>query len=204
MLDFFQDLVLRIADIPPLWAYLAILVVTYVENLLPPIPGDLVVVFGGYLVSQGALSFPLIVLLSTIGGLVGFMTLYALGRCAGSAIHDPKRLRWLPKAYLGKVEAWMQRWGYAVIAGNRFLSGARAVISLAVGVAAVPKGPTAGYAALSAFVWTALIAYMGYEVGERWEEISVFLSTYGQIVASVLVLFLGVQTWRSWRVNKKS
>ena len=45
---------------------------------------------------------------------------------------DPDRYRWLPKQYIFKAQVWMKRWGYGVVAANRFLSGARSVISLTV------------------------------------------------------------------------
>ncbi len=203
MENLFADLIEWMAGVPPLWAYLIILVIAYGENVLPPIPGDLVVVFGGYLVGLGKLNFVVVVVLATLGGAVGFMTMYALGARLGTAVLSSNRYRWLPKAYIFKTQAWMKRWGYGVVAANRFLSGARSVISFTVGMAHMHAGRTAALATLSAAVWTVLITFAGYIVGDNWEGVSVYLRRYGQIVLAVIVLFILIQIIRSYRVRKR-
>lgn len=199
MEQFFTDLFARIIEIPPGWAYLVILVVTYVENVAPPIPGDLVVVIGGYLVGVGTLDFVLVVLLSTLGGLAGFMTMVVLGERLGNSRLASGRLGWLPKQHIAKVQAWLLRWGYVVIAANRFLSGARSVISLAVGMAGMAKGPTACYALASALAWTFLITLLGYYVGGNWEIVADYLRQYGRVVFGLILFVLAVQAWRAYR-----
>lgn len=199
----FADLIEWMVGVPPLWAYLIILVIAFGENVLPPIPGDLVVVFGGYLVGLGKLNFVVVVVLATLGGAVGFMTMYAMGARLGKAVLNSDRYRWLPKRYIVKAQAWMNRWGYGVVAANRFLSGARSVISFTVGMAHMHAGRTAALATLSAAVWTVLITFAGYLVGDNWEEVSVYLRRYGQIVLAVIVLFILIQIIRSYRVRKR-
>lgn len=203
MEQFFNDLIQWMTEVPPVWAYLILLVIAYGENVLPPIPGDLVIVFGGYLVGLGTLDYVLVVLLSTLGGVLGFMTMYAVGTRLGDAVLNSDRYRWLPKQYIFKTQAWMKRWGYGVVAANRFISGARSVISLTVGMAHMPAGRTAVFATLSAAVWTALITFAGVVVGENWEVVLVYLKRYGQIVIGLMVLFIGIQIVRSYRVRKK-
>lgn len=200
----FADLIEWMAGVTPFWAYCIILVIAYGENVLPPIPGDLVVVFGGYLVGLGKLHFVGVVVLATFGGAAGFMTMYAAGDRLGKAILNEDRFRWLPKHYIVKVQAWIKRWGYGVVAANRFLSGARSIISLTVGMAQMNAWRTAVYATLSAALWTVLITFAGYKVGENWEVVSVYLRRYGQVVVAVIVLIVVVQIVFAYRVRKRS
>ena len=204
MENLFADLIEWMTQVPPLWAYLIILVIAYGENVLPPIPGDLIIVFGGYLVGLGKLDFFVVVLLATLGGAVGFMTMYAVGAHVGKAILDPNRYRWLPKPYIAKTQAWMKRWGYGVVAAKRFLSGARSVISLTVGMAHMHVGRTAALATLSAAVWTALITLAGYVVGENWQIVSVYLRRYGQVVLALILVLIVIQLVRAYRARKKT
>ena len=197
--DLANDILQWMVSLPALWAYVIILVVSYGENVVPPIPGDVVVVFGGYLVGLGRLDFLLVVLLSTIGGALGFMTMYFIGRKIDEAVMDPGRLRWIPKDQIRKAEKWLERWGYGIIAANRFLSGLRSVISLTVGMAHTDPWKTALFATLSALVWTCLIAYGGYAVGDNWEVILVYLRDYGRVVVGVLVAIALVQFVRWWK-----
>jgi membrane protein DedA with SNARE-associated domain len=187
----------------PLWAYVAIIVVAYGENVLPPIPGDMIVVFGGYLAGIGMLNLAVVILLSTVGGALGFMTMYAVGYVIGDAVLDPDRLRWLPKRYIGKVEHWLKRWGYGLVAVNRFLSGLRSVISVTVGVTRMHAGKTAVLCTFSAAVWTTLIATAGYFIGENWPVIGEYLSNYGQVVLVLIALAILVQIGRVYARRRR-
>lgn len=185
-----NDLVEWMTALAPAWAYTIILIIAFGENVLPPIPGDLVVVLGGYLVGMGRLDFAIVVLLSTLGGAVGFMVMYAIGYRIGDAVLDPDRLRWLPKKQIHHVRDWLKKWGYGVVAANRFLSGARSVIALTVGMAKMDAWHTTAFATLSAAVWTLLITYAGYKVGENWEIVVEHLRTYGKYVFIIILLFI--------------
>ncbi len=187
--------------IPPVWAYAVILVVAWLENVFPPIPGDLVVVFGGYLVGLGQLQMAPVILLATVGGAAGFMCVYALGRHMGEAVFDKRRFRWLPKRQMRKARVWLHRWGYGAIAANRFLTGARSVISIAVGIAGMRPFWVAVYATISALLWCALMVVLGYYVGQNWQVVAVYLERYSAVIAALIVVGLGVWIARMylWR-----
>jgi membrane protein DedA with SNARE-associated domain len=197
-MDWLADLTQWALHVSPLWVYVALFLIAYGENVVPPIPGDLFVVFCGYLAGRGVLDLAWVVILSTVGGAGGFMTMYALGYRIGKAVLDPNRLRWLPKRRIYQVQRWMQRWGYGIVAANRFLSGTRSVISLTVGMAHMHPGKTALLATLSALVWTLLIAYLGYAIGENWPIVQEYLRLYGWIVLGILfavALGVGIRRW---------
>lgn len=200
--DLFSNFADWMAALPVLWAYVAILAIAYGENVIPPVPGDVAIVFAGYLVGIGRLNFVIVVLLATIGGGAGFMTMYAIGYRIGGAVLDPDRLRWLPKEQIGKARTWLERWGYWVVALNRFLSGARSVISLTVGLAHTPALATACFATLSALVWTLLITYAGYAVGENWEIIGNYLELYGRFVLGAIII--GLLVWLYWKFGRSA
>jgi membrane protein DedA with SNARE-associated domain len=201
MVELFADFFAWMEALPPAWAYVTLVLIAYGENVLPPIPGDMVVVFGGYLAGRGTLDLGVVVLLATAGGALGFLTMYALGRRLGAAVLDGRRLpRWLPAGGVARVERWLGRYGYGVVAANRFLSGARSVIALVVGAARMPAGRTALWATLSAAAWTSLIAYAGYAVGDNLDLVRGYLQLYGRTVVSLLLLLAlaGLARWL-WR-----
>ncbi len=190
----FSDWMLALS---PFWAYVAVLVIAYGENVVPPIPGDLVVVYGGYLAGTGRLNFLLVVVLATLGGALGFMTMYGIGSRIGHAVLDPERLQWMPKERVRRVHEWLEIHGYWVVLGNRFLSGARSVIALAVGVAEMSTAKVFVFATLSALLWTVLITYAGYALGENWHFVGEYLNAYGRIVLGVTVG--GVLVYFAWK-----
>ena len=184
----------------PGWIYATVFIVAYLENVVPPIPGDMIVVFGGYLAGLGRVDLVPVILLATVAGTLGFLSMYAVGLKFGEAVLDPDRMRWIPKTAAWKVRTWLQRYGYGVVAANRFLSGARSVISLMVGVARMRVGPVALWATVSAALWTAIIAYLGAIVGDNWAIVGEWLKRYGQGITLALVvgalLYVGVKAWQ--------
>lgn len=189
--------------VAPIWVYLSLLVVAYIENVVPPIPGDIVIVFGGYLAGTGHVSFPIVVLLGTVGGLAGFMTMFGIGYRFGDAAMDPERLRWLPKRHIYRARQWLLRWGYLLVATNRFLTGLRSVISLTVGAAHMNPWRTTLFSLISAFLWTLLITYAGLMLGENWDRVSIYLSRYGTLILVVFLIFVAIQVVRYvWRTRR--
>jgi membrane protein DedA with SNARE-associated domain len=202
MLDWFSNFFTWMQGLPPVWAYVTLLLVAYGENVAPPIPGDMVVVFGGYLAGLGQLHLGVVVILSTIGGALGFMTMFAIGVRLGEALLDPDRYRWLPRDGLDKARRWIHKYGYGVIAANRFLSGARSVISLTAGMAQMETGRTLWWCTVSAFVWTGLISYAGYAVGDNWQLVVTYLRAYGRVILTGLLIGAAVLVGR-WYLRRQ-
>lgn len=201
--DLLNDIVAWMEGLSAFWIYATVFVVAYLENVVPPIPGDMIVVFGGYLVGLGRVESVPVVFLATVAGALGFMSMYAVGRYVGEPVLDPQRMRWIPKKTAWRVRAWLKRWGYGVVAANRFLSGARSVIALMVGAAQMRPGQTALWATVSAAVWTGLLVYLGAVVGDNWAVIGEWLKRYSQWVtlgvAVAFGLYVGIGMWRRWR-----
>ena len=181
MIDILADLAAWMGGLPPALIYLTIFVIAYGENVLPPIPGDMIVVFGGYLAGKSVVSLIGVVGLSSVGGTLGFMTMFYFGKRLGNVVLQPDRYRWLPKDQIATGQRWLSRWGYGLIAVNRFLSGTRSVISLVAGMAKLPPRPVLLAASLSSFIWCGLIAWLGYVVGDNWEIVGEYLAIYGKI-----------------------
>ncbi|MBT3449343.1 MAG: DedA family protein [Bacteroidetes Order II. Incertae sedis bacterium] len=183
----------------PVATYLTILSVAYLENVLPPVPGDMIVVFGGYMAGLGVLNPWVVIGLATIGGTLGFMSMYAIGHRVGLGLLDPDRYKWLPKRRILKARTYLQRWGYSLIAANRFLSGLRSVISLTVGMAHMSITRTTVWSFVSALVWTTLLTWAGVFVGENWTVVGGYLRTYGVVVTVIIVLFVLLRLFLYWK-----
>ncbi|MHB2155594.1 DedA family protein [Calditrichota bacterium GD2] len=177
----------------PWLAYTLLFVSAFVENVFPPIPGDTVTVIGAYLVSTGKLHFWGVYVSTTLGSVVGFFTMYVIGLRVGTRILKSKLLqRFFSVEKSDKVKAWFAKYGYWVIAANRFLSGTRSVISLFAGFFALRWLPVVLLSLLSAAVWNGLLIYGGYLLGVNWEKIVYLIRQYNKfvLIISVLVIIL--------------
>ena len=107
------------------------------------------------------------------------------------------------EARIDRVRGLLDRWGFGLVAANRFLSGLRSVISLTVGMVHMSVWRTALYSTLSAFVWTSILAIVGYFVGENWSVVREYLRNYGWFISGVIVLFIVFQLVRRTRKKRR-
>ncbi|MCY3595793.1 MAG: DedA family protein [Bacteroidetes bacterium] len=199
MEQFFAELLERTTEVPVIWGYTLVFFIAWLENVFPPIPGDVLVVFAGYLAAIGPMAIFPVIAFSTLGGILGFMCMYYIGRYGGPRLLESRALRWLPSESVSRVQNWLQTWGYTVVAANRFLSGARTVIAFTVGMNRMPALPVGLLASLSAAVWVTLIAVLGYVVGDEWERVVDYLARYGRVISVLIFLFLVWQLYKAIR-----
>lgn len=190
--QFINEIVQWVKSLPPFSIYLVFFLIAYIENIIPPIPGDVLVAFGGYLAAVSVISFIPVYLLTVIASVAGFMTVYWLGFHWGEQIENqPKRfwlLRFIPLKYINKVRRWMSRWGIGVIVANRFLSGARSVISLTAGISQTKISYTVLCSTISSLLWNAILLILGYIVQKNWQIIGHYLAVYGRIIIGLILL----------------
>jgi len=185
-----EDLVTRLQLLDPLLIYAVVFAVAFVENLFPPSPSDLVVLFAGSLVGIGQVDFPAILLLATAGSSFGFVAAYKIGGWFGVRILEEGRIRFIPVSAVRRAEDWFRRYGYWVIVANRFLPGTRAVVSFFAGMSKLDLAKTAALSFVSALVWNCVLLGLGYGLGHNWREIGALLSTYSQVATIVVSLLL--------------
>jgi len=195
MIDqFLQVMVQLINSLPPLSIYLVFFLVAYFENIVPPIPGDVLVAFGGYLAAESVIGFIPVLILTTIASVIGFMSMYWIGSRWGVQIQQKKSrfwlLRFIPLEYLNKVRDWMQRWGMGVVLANRFLPGTRSVISITAGLSHTRITPTVIYSTISSILWNGILLGFGWVVHENWRLIGEYLSVYGKVILGIIGLVI--------------
>jgi len=192
--QFIQDVVQLINTLPPVSIYGVFFIIAYVENIMPPIPGDVLVAFGGYLAAEQVIGLTPILVLTTVASVMGFMSMYWIGSRWGMQIEENKKrfwlLRFIPLKYINKVRSWMQRWGMGVVLANRFLAGTRSVISLTAGLSHTRISYTIISSTISSILWNAILLGFGWVVHENWRMIGEYLSVYSQIILAGIVIFV--------------
>ncbi|MCB2204214.1 DedA family protein [bacterium] len=187
-----EEIVAELSRLDVIWIYAAVFGIAYIENIFPPFPSDIIVVFAGSLVAIGTGSAVITAILATAGSTLGFMSMYWIGDKFGDRWLETGRIPFISVESVHKVQEWFWRYGYWVVVGNRFLAGTRAVISFCTGVAEMDITKTTLLSAVSALAWNCILLYLGYVVGDNWRVIGDYLGTYSKIVTAVVVVaFLG-------------
>lgn len=161
----------------PDWAiYLVLGLSAFVENLIPPIPGDTITVVGAFLAGTGRLGFGGVFISTTLGSLAGFIALFSIGTVLGRRYFLEKDYRLFRAGKIIRAEAWFIKYGYFLVAINRFIPGVRSAVSLAAGLSGLRPHLVALLALVSCAAWNGIWISLGFFLGTRWEVVEARLS----------------------------
>jgi membrane protein DedA with SNARE-associated domain len=185
-----EEIIKILSEVNPLIVYLVIFGISYIENVFPPSPSDVVVLFGGSMVALGKANFLLTLFAAATGSMFGFVTMYFIGKWFGRKFLDSGKMKFISPASVQKVEIWFRKYSYALIIVNRFLAGTRAVVSFFAGMSGINLKITATLSFISALLWYFILIYSGYQMGINWQSIISYIQTYWMIISAMLILLL--------------
>ena len=200
-----DELFHHLTALPPIWVFALIFGAAYLENLFPPFPSDIIIVFGGALAAIDKGNVYLALICSTMGSTLGFMTMYYIGAWFGVHIIENTKWKYVPREGIHKVEGWFAKYGYAIIIANRFLSGTRAVVSFFAGMSRLELFTTTWLSFVSSAAWYGILIYGGYSLGRKWHRIDRYLETYSEIITIVVVaaLLIGLSVYFIRRMRNR-
>ena len=172
--------------------YPGIVLMMAIESALIPLPSEIIMPFSGYLVSIGHLDFKLVALSGAVGNVIGSLIAYAIGvfvneRVVRRFVRSYGKFLLLTESELDHAQALLAKYNDWVVLGSRVLPGIRTVISLPCGMAKLPLGRFVVLTFVGSLVWSALLAYVGYVLGENWDTLGpYFHSADAVIVAAIL------------------
>ncbi|WP_270165174.1 DedA family protein [Paenibacillus sp. SYP-B4298] len=147
--------------------------------MLEVIPSEIVLAYGGYLVSQGNVSFVMAIVFGTLGAIGQNWVLYAIGRFGGRPIVDKygKYLK-IKQKHVDVAEGWFKKYGAGIVFTARFVPVMRQVISIPAGMARMNFGLFTLLTALASLPWSIMFVYLGMQLGDRWEQIDEVAGPY--------------------------
>lgn len=200
MTDKLVDLVLKLMDA---LGYAGVALLIALENVFPPIPSEIILPAAGFNVTQGSFSFPMVVLASTIGSVVGALVLYAIGRWLGEdrlrelvRSHGSKAL--LKESDIDKADSWFGRYGNWAVFLCRLLPVVRSLISIPAGIEAMPLPRFIILTALGSAIWNTILIGAGVALGASWDS-GVVQDIVGYLQWIVLIVGAGLVIWFFWK-----
>lgn len=199
-----ESIVAFLQGLPLEGIILAAFLLTLIENLFPPSPSDVLLVFIGSIINSNLLAYMVVLTSATAGSTLGFFIMFLVGNKMGHVFTDRPSFLFMKRNTILKAEEWFRRYGTALIIANRFLSGTRAVISFVAGASDVKVGSAVILSAISALVWNAILLYAGNLLGEHWRDIAAYLEAYGRAITPiVLIITLTISGFWWMRVKRK-
>jgi membrane protein DedA with SNARE-associated domain len=176
--------------------------VAFAKNIVPPLPSDALMVFAGTLVGLGAVAMMPLVGSCALGSTAGFMLMFALGRHSESRLQGRERVWFVPMRFLSAIETLFQRYGYGVIAANRFLGVKRVAVAFFAGLSGLSAWKTSICALFSATAWSVALLYAGFALGAGWKIVMNYLALYGWVMFVGVLLVVVIVLYRQQRVER--
>lgn len=194
------------------YGYIGVLLLIMVENVFPPIPSEVILLFGGFMTTYTKLSIFGMVVASTLGSLFGAIILYYIGK-----IFNKDRLKKIISGKLGKIlrlkvsdidnaDNWFDNKGNKTVFFCRFVPLIRSLISIPAGMSEMPMFKFLLYTLFGSLIWNTVLIIVGSVVGENWTKIVNALDTYSHIVVLILLIIVvvGVYLFYKKRSDKKN
>jgi membrane protein DedA with SNARE-associated domain len=178
--------------------YAGIFFLMILETVFPPIPSEVVLPLAGFASARGDLNIIIVILVTTLGGLVGCMPWYLLGRLYGI-----RRLKHMSEKYgriltltpddIEDAQAWFNRHGHLAVLFGRLMPTVRSLISVPAGIAKMPIAPFLFYSFIGTAIWNMLLLFSGYVLESQYEKISGYVDFFSN---AIIVSFVSIYVYR--------
>jgi membrane protein DedA with SNARE-associated domain len=185
------------------WGYPAMLALLCATGVGSPIPEDLLLVSGGYLISAGVFSWQVALPLSIVGVVASDFLLYTFGRHMRAHSLTGWRARIIPMRRFRSSTPWFARAGPQAVLLARLVPGTRVIVFITAGFQGVRPLVFLAYDVAGALIWVPLLLWFGMVLGEEIGGLGALLSGISRaafwiILAAVLLLVV----WHFWKVEE--
>ena len=177
--------------------YGAILLAMFLENLIPPIPSELIMPLGGFYVAQGQLDFIPVVLVGLIGTVMGALPWYGIGKL----VNEERIEKWLERngrwvgiksQDLARSRKWFNKYGVSLVFWGRLVPGIRTLISVPAGVELMPITPFLIWTTAGSLIWTLFLTITGFYLGDNYANIQKWINPFSSIFKIIILLSISI------------
>ena len=206
-----MDILDRITDAVAVFGYWGIAALMLLENVIPPIPSELIMPLAGFAAARGEMNLMGAIAAGTVGSVLGALVWYYIGRALGferiCQLAD-RRGKWLgiSSQEIITVQQWFsQQGGYWAIGLGRLVPGIRTYISVPAGVTKMPLGAFLFYSTLGSLGWISLLTLAGFLLRDNYEAVASFVGPISTgLIVVVIVLFVVWLLYRLWKNSRDS
>jgi membrane protein DedA with SNARE-associated domain len=151
--------------------YPGVMALMAMESACLPIPSEVIMPFAGYLASIGRFNLWLVATAGAIGCNIGSAIAYEIGARGGRPFLE----RWgryvlLDQHELDRVDRLFSRYGAISVLIGRLLPIVRTFIALSAGIARMNRTKFHIYTFVGSWPWCFALAWVGYQLGVRWNS----------------------------------
>ena len=197
-----QEFILTIME---QFGYIGVFLLIAIENIFPPIPSEVILLFGGFMTTYTKLNIVIMIIAATLGSILGAIVLYYIGK-----IFNKDRLKKIISGKIGKIlrlknsdidkaDKWFDTKGNKTVFFCRFIPIVRSLISIPAGMSEMPMCKFLVYTTFGSLIWNTVLVVIGSIVGENWTSILTIFDTYSSIVVVVIAIIFVICVYLFYR-----
>lgn len=169
--------------------YWGIFIGMVIESACIPLPSEVIMLFGGFMVAVGMFNFWVVVAAGVLGNVVGSVITYWIGASGGRAIFIRYGKYLLINAgHLEKAENWFAKYGDWAVFMGRNLPVIRTFISLPAGIAKMNFTKFLIFTTIGCIPWNLALTYIGLKLGQNWHMVEPYLRPVSYAILGALLL----------------
>lgn len=182
----------------------AMFLVILLEYACFPVSSEIVLPLCGALAAASGTSYPALILLSTLAGILGTCSCYAVGKYGGTAILE-RLTRRFPKTEksLNASKAKFERYGTYAVAIGRVIPLCRTYIAFIAGASGMKFVPYLISSLIGITVWNSVLTGIGYIMQENWTYATALYEKYKDVLIPILLITALVTVYHSITKTKK-
>lgn len=194
----FESIVHNIVEIVSQLGYAGIVIMMFLESTFFPFPSEVVMIPAGMLAATGEMNIYAVIFLGVLGSVLGalfnFFLAFKFGRLI---VLKFGKYFFFREKELEKVEKFFHLHGAVSTFTGRLIPGIRQYISLPAGLAKMNIVVFATFTALGAGIWSAVLALIGFYIGDDVEVL------HTALVWTLIGVTLSIGAYFIWYKVKK-
>ncbi|MBC2102446.1 DedA family protein [Listeria marthii] len=177
------------------FGYIGIFLLIMVENLFPPIPSEIILTFGGFMTTVSSLNVVLVIIVATLGSVVGAILLYKVASYFGKErltkiVLKYGRILRLKESDIERAESFFLKYGSWAVFLCRMIPLIRSLISIPAGMTKMKMSRFLILTTAGSLLWNTVLIGLGALLGESWSEIVVFMDSFSTIIYSIIAILV--------------
>ena len=191
------------------FGYLGVFLLIAIENVFPPIPSEVILLFGGFMTTFSDMNIVGVIISSTLGSVLGAIILYYIGKILNKErlkkiiTSKPGKILRLKPEDIDKADEWFDTKGNKTVFFCRFVPIIRSLISIPAGMSEMPIKKFLIYTAAGSLIWNAALTIAGSIVGENWTSILDIMNKYSHIILVLLIIIFVIAVVLFYKKRKK-
>ncbi|EBB6229681.1 DedA family protein [Listeria innocua] len=175
------------------FGYIGIFLLIMIENLFPPIPSEIILTFGGFMTTVSPLNVVMVIIVATLGSVVGAILLYKVASYFGKErlthiVLKYGRVLRLKESDIERAESFFLKYGSWAVFLCRMIPLIRSLISIPAGMTKMKMSRFLILTTAGSLLWNTVLIGLGALLGESWGEIVVFMDSFSTVIYSIIAV----------------